>query len=140
MLMWMNRKLRSKKGYTLTELIVVVVILGVLAMIAAPIALNTIKSTKSKTDDANAKILEDSVQRLTLLGDIVLAGAGATSDTDIITKVSAELKDSTIPKIARGSTYHFLLDRTTGKVAVTETAAQANSTVELKNTAASGSN
>ncbi len=36
MLFWINRSLRSRKGFTLVELVIVLVILGIIALIALP--------------------------------------------------------------------------------------------------------
>lgn len=50
---------KNNKGYTLTELIVVVAILGILAAIATPMVLGQITNAKNKTDIANAKTISN---------------------------------------------------------------------------------
>jgi prepilin-type N-terminal cleavage/methylation domain-containing protein len=46
-------KLKSKKGFTLMEMLIVVAIIGVLAAIAIPVFNMSLDSTRKATDDAN---------------------------------------------------------------------------------------
>lgn len=70
-----------KKGFTLLELLIVVVILGVLALIAAPTLLNAADQAKVGAVKANVSAAASSVtSRLAVEGDVdVAAIAGAVA-------------------------------------------------------------
>lgn len=56
------KKMRNKKGFTLVELMVVVVIIGILVAIAIPVYNNTQTAAKAKACSANIRIMEGAVQ------------------------------------------------------------------------------
>jgi type IV pilus assembly protein PilA len=58
MLKFFKKVKKNRKGYTLTELIVVVAILGVLAAIATPMIMNQVSKARVNADDANATSIE----------------------------------------------------------------------------------
>ena len=52
---------KNKKGYTLTELIVVVAILGVLALVAVPMVMNAVNDAKDSADKASMQAIGSAV-------------------------------------------------------------------------------
>ena len=107
---------KSKKGFTLTELIVVVAILGILAAVATPSILNYLDDAKVSADNANARSIETAVARLVTKGTVDLTPSTGDADADIVAAITAEL-GGTLPTIQQ-SGMHFLLTRATGKITV----------------------
>lgn len=107
----LNRTMRNKKGFTLTELIVVVAILGILVAVAAPSIIGYINDAKVNTDDANAKTLENVVGRQVAKGTIDLS---TSTDAEIIAAIQTEINP--VPPCEQ-TNYKFVLTRATGKVA-----------------------
>ncbi|WKY47117.1 prepilin-type N-terminal cleavage/methylation domain-containing protein [Eubacteriaceae bacterium ES3] len=53
---------RENKGFTLAELMVVLVILGLLASVAVPRFLTVIENSQKKTDETNIRIVESALE------------------------------------------------------------------------------
>ncbi len=64
---------KNKKGYTLTELIVVVAILGILAAIATPMIMNAVGDAKESGTAASITSIETAVQLCLADGSLVMS-------------------------------------------------------------------
>lgn len=72
--------MKNKKGFTLVELLAVIVILGVLLMIAVPAVQNVIKKAKNNATQKQAELFIDAAKKMTIIDE-------ATSDM-VIYKLS----------------------------------------------------
>lgn len=72
------RKMMNKKGFTLVELMIVVVILGILVAIAIPIFTSVTKNAKIKACKSNIRIIEGNLSTYLATGN---DGAPVTSGT-----------------------------------------------------------
>jgi len=70
-----NKRLRSKKGFTLIELVVVIAILGILAAIAIPRFVGTQDRANQRAHDTNVSILSSGAQ-------LYLAEFGSPADDE----------------------------------------------------------
>jgi len=62
MFKFLKKMKKNRKGYTLTELIVVVAILGILAAIGTPMVMNQIQNSREGADATTASAIETAVQ------------------------------------------------------------------------------
>ena len=63
------RKMMNKKGFTLVELMIVVVILGILVAIAVPIFSSVTKNAKAKACASNIRIIEGNLSTYLTTGN-----------------------------------------------------------------------
>ena len=64
----MLKKLQDKKGFTLVELMIVVVIMGILVAVAIPIYNSATKNAKMKSCDANVRVIEENLNSYLMTG------------------------------------------------------------------------
>lgn len=117
MLMLLKKMRKSKLGYTLTELIVVISVLGILAVVASPFVVDYVNDAKKATDTSNAKVMEDIVKRVAVKGTNYSGAAfslATTNAADVTDIVKHEL--TTVPAVQQDSTMKFFVNTKTGLV------------------------
>ena len=77
------RKLMSKKGFTLVELMIVVVILGILVAVAVPIFSAVTKNARTKSCRSNMRIIKGNIETYQATGNDGDEVVFASGDTDL---------------------------------------------------------
>lgn len=91
--------LRNQKGFTLMELMIVIVIIGVLAAIGVPAYNNYVKSAKEKACAANVSVIQNALY--------IAAAESSVGDIDDVTLDDAadNLTGGVLPTCPLGGTY-----------------------------------
>ena len=79
MLMKMRSKMQNEKGFTLVELMVVVVILGILVAIAVPVYKNVTDNANRKAVEANLRTIDGAIMQYQAVNN----GTSPTATTQI---------------------------------------------------------
>lgn len=83
----LKRFMKNKKGFTLVELMVVVIILGILVAIAVPVYNNVTTDAQTSADQATAR---------TILSAVTMASASNNTDDPSEDQINAYLNDPII--------------------------------------------
>jgi prepilin-type N-terminal cleavage/methylation domain-containing protein len=99
---------KNEKGFTLIELVVVIVILGIIAAIAVPKYMDLTGSAEAAADEANRKAVEAAV--MMHFANAVAANSSATLAASVAAFDGDFFADGAIPVHSNGTAFSVALD------------------------------
>ena len=125
----MRKLMHSKKGFSLVELMIVVVIMGILVAVAIPVYGAVTKNAAKKTCDSNIKIIKENLNNFQMAGDesgtltwadlktktgITAADTPLNDATAGLASFKATFEGNTFPKCPKaGATEYYTVDLST---------------------------
>lgn len=105
----MRKMLQNKKGFTLVELMIVVVIMGILVAVAVPVYNAVTKNAKKKSCDSNLNVMKTQAQSFMMTGasdgSEIVGTIGSTTVLTADTSYLALLDGKALPVCKNGGTY-----------------------------------
>jgi prepilin-type N-terminal cleavage/methylation domain-containing protein len=119
-------KTRKNKGFTLTELIIVVAIIGIIATLVMPAVMGYLDEAKLNTDLSNAAAMSRIVKNVSAPGGLDLS---TVPDNTVISVIISYL--GSIPNVKSDPSAHFLLNRNDASVTTSTAAEVPGTTINL---------
>ena len=105
--------MRNKNGFTLVELLAIIVILAVIMVIAVPQILDVVNGSKNSAWKDNVKLFESAIETNSQIFDpetgVAKASVPALCTTPATVSTLAESSDTTVSCEVDGSDYEFTL-------------------------------
>jgi len=112
------RKLMSKKGFTLVELMIVIVIMGILVAVAVPVYGAVTKNAEKKTCISNMRDMKSSASTYQMQGgtngDQIVVAAGQSSELKADASYLKMFDAGNLPTCPSEGTYSVLIVNTDG--------------------------
>jgi general secretion pathway protein G len=114
---------RARRGFTLIELVVVVLVMGILAAVAAPKMFDTASTAKINTTRQSLVVVRDAIELYKAQNGSYpgAAGSGTALQTDLATFLKGPFPKSSVPGAGSGADVRYVTSGTgTGTVSGTQ--------------------